>query len=228
MTVTTKADAASRLARLDLATVDPADIDRLARRGAVPDERVRDGARAILADVASRGAAAVREAAARFGGGSADGRLLIDADELAAAAGRLTPAVRRALDEAIENVRRFAASQLPGTTRTTIRDGVDIERRWLPLRRVGCYVPGGSAPYPSSLVMTVVPARVAGVREIVVASPADGDGAIDPVLLGAAGLLGVDALLVAGGAQAIGALAHGLPDAGFRPVDRIVGPGNAW
>ena len=228
MTVTTKADAAFRLARLDLATADPVEIDRLTRRGAVPDERVRDGARAILADVASRGGAAVRDAAARFGGGSADGRLLIDAAERAAAAGRLTPAVRRALDEAIENVRRFAASQLPGTTRTTIRDGVDIERRWLPLRRVGCYVPGGSAPYPSSLVMTVVPARVAGVREIVVASPADGDGAVDPVLLGAAGLLGVDALLVAGGAQAIGALAHGLPDAGFRPVDRIVGPGNAW
>jgi histidinol dehydrogenase len=76
--------------------------------------------------------------------------------------------------------------------------------------------------------MTVVPARVAGAREIVVASPADGDGTVDPVLLGAAGLLGVDALLVAGGAQAIGALAHGLPDVGFRPVDRIVGPGNAW
>jgi histidinol dehydrogenase len=76
--------------------------------------------------------------------------------------------------------------------------------------------------------MTVVPARVAGVREIVVASPADASGGIDPVLLGAAGILDVDALLVAGGAQAIGALAFGLADEGFEPVDRIVGPGNAW
>ena len=103
-----------------------------------------------------------------------------------------------------------------------------VERRWLPLRRVGCYVPGGGAPYPSSLVMTVVPARVAGVEEIVVASPAGPDGRVDPIVKGAAGLLGVDALLVAGGAQAVGALAFGLKDAAFEPVDRIVGPGNAW
>ena len=76
--------------------------------------------------------------------------------------------------------------------------------------------------------MTVVPAQVAGVGEIVVASPADRDGRTNPVLLGAAGLLEVDAFVVAGGAQAIGALAYGLPEAGLAPVDRIVGPGNAW
>jgi histidinol dehydrogenase len=106
--------------------------------------------------------------------------------------------------------------------------GIEIERRWSALASVGAYVPGGSAPYPSSLVMTVVPARVAGVARVVVASPADRAGASHPVLLGAAGLLDVDALVVAGGAQAVGALAYGLPDAGIEPVDRIVGPGNAW
>ena len=89
-------------------------------------------------------------------------------------------------------------------------------------------MPGGSAPYPSSLVMTVVPARVAGVGAVVVASPADRGGEVHPVLLGAAGLLGVDALLVAGGVQAVGALAYGLADEGLEPVDRIVGPGSAW
>ncbi len=93
-------------------------------------------------------------------------------------------------------------------------------------------MPGGSAPYPSSLVMTVVPARVAGVTEIVVASPADPTGTVHPLLVGAAGLLDVDVLLVAGGAQAIGALAHGLragaQEPAFAPVERIVGPGNAW
>ena len=89
----------------------------------------------------------------------------------------------------------------------------------------GAYVPGGSAPYPSSLVMTVVPARVAGVGAVVVASPADAQGDVHPVLLGAAGLLGVDALLVAGGVQAIGALAYRPPDEGLEPVDLVVGPG---
>ena len=98
----------------------------------------------------------------------------------------------------------------------------------MPLARVGCYVPGGTAPYPSSLVMTVVPAQVARVGTIIVASPASGLGVVDPVLLGVAGLLDVDAFVVAGGAQAIGALAFGLPGAGLAPVDRIVGPGNAW
>jgi histidinol dehydrogenase len=106
--------------------------------------------------------------------------------------------------------------------------GIEIERRWGPLASVGAYVPGGSAPYPSSLIMTVVPARVAGVDRVVVASPADRDGATDPILLGVAGLLEVDAFVIAGGAQAVGALAYGLPGVGLEPVDRIVGPGNAW
>ncbi len=219
------------LARLDLAATDDTTRTALAalvRRGAVPDARIRDGARVILEEVRVGGAAAVQRANTAYGGGRTNGDLLIDRAELAAAAKRLSRVIRRALDQAIANVRSFAETQLPETTRTTIVPGVEIERRWTPLRRVGCYVPGGSAPYPSSLVMTVVPARVAGVREIVVASPADASGGIDPVLLGAAGILDVDTLLVAGGAQAIGALAFGLADEGFEPVDRIVGPGNAW
>ena len=218
------------LTRLDLAATDDATTTALAslvRRGAVPDARIRDGARVILEEVRVGGAAAVRRANTAYGGGRT-GDLLIDQSELAAAAKRLSKEVRRALDQAVANIRTFAETQRPETTRTTIVPGVEIERRWTPLRRVGCYVPGGSAPYPSSLVMTVVPARVAGVREIVVASPADASGEIDPVLLGAAGILDVDALIVAGGAQAIGALAFGLADEGFEPVDRIVGPGNAW
>jgi histidinol dehydrogenase len=219
--------------RLDLASAAPADVlerESLCRRGAVPDEGIRSGVRAILHAVRTGGMAAVVDAGARFGGSLADGRLVIDRDELRAARDRLQRDDRRALDQAIDHVTRFASSQRPTTTRTTIVPGIEIERRWLPLGRVGCYVPGGSAPYPSSLIMTVAPARVAGVGEIVVASPADAAGAVHPVLLGAAGLLEVDALLVAGGAQAIGALAFGVPDAmpPLLPVDRIVGPGNGW
>ena len=223
-----------RLRRLVLASTEKADVAErttLCRRGAVPDESVRRGARAILDDVRDRGAAAVRDAAAAFGGGPRAGDdLIIERQALAAARDRLTREDRRALDQAIDHVTRFAKAQLPASTTVSIVPGIVIERRWLPLDRVGCYVPGGSAPYPSSLVMTVVPARVAGVQEIVVASPAAADGAVNPLLLGAAGLLEVDRLLVAGGAQAIGALAFGLGDVApaLAPVDRIVGPGNAW
>ncbi len=203
-------------------------LQALVRRGAVPDAGVRDGVRAILAGVRANPDPAVRDANAQFGGGLADGRLLLGPAELRSARDALTPAARRALDQAIDHVHRFAEAQRPVSRTTRILPGIEIERRWTPIGAVGCYVPGGTAPYPSSLVMTVVPAQVAGVSRIVVASPADGDGRVDPVLLGAAGLLGVDAFVVAGGAQAIGALAFGLPEAGLEPVDRVVGPGNAW
>jgi histidinol dehydrogenase len=205
-----------------------AQLDAMIKRGAVPDRAVRDGARAILDNIRAGGGQAVREANDRFGGGLEDSRLTIDRPALSAARDRLAPDVRRALDQAIAHVRRFAETQRPSTTEIEITPGIVIERRWQPIERVGCYVPGGSAAYPSSLIMTVVPAQVAGVKSIIVASPADADHRINDVLLGAAGLLEVDAFVVAGGAQAIGALAFGLPEAGIEPVDRIVGPGNTW
>jgi histidinol dehydrogenase len=225
--------AAVKLRRLDLsrAPSDPAvaaQVRALFRRGAVPDPAVREKARAILAAVKSGGDAAVREANARFGGARAGGSLLVTPAEMAAARDALPPRIRRGLDQMIENIGRFAETELPRTRTTTIVAGVEIERRWVPLARVGVYAPGGSAAYPSSLLMGVVPAKVAGVGEVVVASPADAEGGLNATLLGAAGLIGVDEFVVAGGAQAVGALAYGLPDAGVEPVDRIVGPGNAW
>jgi histidinol dehydrogenase len=219
---------------LDLAAADAGDPDAVAhrialvRRGAAPDPAIREAARRTLADVRARGGAAVREANERVGGGRANGRLLADLADLRAARDKLDARTRRALDQAIDHVTRFAEAQRPASTRTETAPGIEIERRWRPLASVGAYVPGGSAAYPSSLIMTVVPARVAAVERVVVASPADRDGVANPVLLGVAGLLEVDALVVAGGAQAIGALAYGLPDAGLEPVDRVVGPGNAW
>ena len=228
------ADSPLRLQRLNLAEAAggvPAAVAHrrsLVRRGAVPDPTVRERARQTLADIRERGDAAVQDANARVGGGRTDGRLVVDPMELRAARDGLDKRSRRAIDQAIEHVTRFAETQRPTSTRTEIAPGIEIERRWNPLASVGAYVPGGSAPYPSTLIMTVVPARVAGVDRVVVASPADQDGATNPVLLGVAGLLEVDAFVVAGGAQAIGALAYGLPDAGLDPVDRIVGPGNAW
>ncbi len=221
------------LRRIDLRASGPAATDdpefqALARRGAVPDVATRAGARDILAAVERDGAPAVQAANARFGGGLADGRLVIPGSELADAAAALPPTVRDALEAAIANVRRFAETQRPEDRTTSIVPGVDIERRWVPVARVGAYVPGGGAAYPSSVVMTVVPARVAGVERITLATPAGASGSVDPTLLGAAGLLGVDAVVVAGGAQAIGALAFGLPSFGVDPADLVVGPGNAW
>jgi histidinol dehydrogenase len=227
-----------RLGRIVIEATDPAAVRaecrrRLPRAGAVTDPAVRAGARAIVEDVRSRGAAAVRDAGRRYGGAAADGRLLLDRSDLAEAADALAAPIRSAILDAATHVRAFHATQRPAIARTETVPGVEIERRWVPLESVGAYVPGGSAPYPSSLIMTVVPAQVAGVARVVVATPARPDGAVDAVLLGAAGLLGVDAVLVAGGAQAVAALALGLPaEAGrstsLAPVDRIVGPGNAW
>ena len=154
----------------------------------------------------------------RVGGGRPDGRLVLDASRAPRRARPPRPA-----PSAARSTRRSTtsgASPRPSgrhRRRTTIAPGIEIERRWTPLARVGAYVPGGSAPYPSSLVMTVVPARSRASAQVVVASPADRDGVANPVLLGAAGLLEVDAFIVAGGAQAIGALAYGLPDAGLEP-----------
>jgi histidinol dehydrogenase len=221
------------LRRLELAraAADPsvaAEFTALLRRGAVPDARVREGARAILAAVKAGGDAAVRDANAKFGGGRADGLMLVSRVEMEAARDALRPRIRAGLEQMITNIRRFAETELPETRTTTIVPGVEIERRWVPLSRVGVYAPGGSAAYPSSLLMGVVPAVVAGVETIVVASPADAAGGLNQTLLGAAGLVGVDVFIVAGGAQAVGAMAYGLPEVGVAPVDRIVGPGNSW
>jgi histidinol dehydrogenase len=216
---------------LERAAFDPAvaaEVAALLRRGAVPNQLVRQSVREILAGIKAGGDAAVRDANRRHGGGRVDGALLVTQAEIEAARDALPPRIRAGLEEMIRNIRRFAETELPETRTTTIVPGVEIERRWVPLDRVGVYAPGGSAAYPSSLLMGVVPAKVAGVETIVVASPADADGNLSATLLGAAGLVGVDIFIVAGGAQAVGALAYGLPEAGVAPVDRIVGPGNAY
>jgi len=230
------APTATRIRRIDLARArsdggDAAvELASLMLRSAAPDPDLRDAVRRIVGDVRERRDAAVVSWNDKVGGGriwdTYAERLLVSRRELDAARDALAPDVRRALEDAIANVRRFAESQLPKTTRTETVPGVEIERRWVPLDRVGCYVPGGSAAYPSSLIMCVVPAQVAGVRVKVVASPAGPGGALDPVLLATASLLDVDAFVVAGGAQAIAALAFGV--SGLPPVEKIVGPGNRW
>jgi histidinol dehydrogenase len=213
-----------QLARLDLSSATPAALAAIVRRTAVPDPSVRAGAADICDAVRTGGDRALRDFSDRFGGGR-PGDIRVTTEEMRAALAGTPQRVVEAIEAAIDAVATVHRAQLPEPLTVSTAAGVTVERRWAPLRRVGAYVPGGKAAYPSTLVMTVVPAKIAGVAEVVVASPADG-GVAQPVLLAAAALVGVDELYLMGGAQAVGALAHGTES--IRPVQKIVGPGNAW
>jgi histidinol dehydrogenase len=127
-------------------------------------------------------------------------------------------------------VRSASEAQVPPPAVTDLGPGAQVVQRWQPVGRAGFYVPGGKAVYPSSVVMNVVPAQVAGVRSVVLASPpqAGHAGSVHPVILGAAGILGIEEVYAMGGAGAIGALAYGVPSLGLDPVDLITGPGNVY
>ena len=172
----------------------------------------------ILADVRRRGDAALLEWTTRFDGPRPDG-LRVGADRIAAA--RVDGDVLDALRRMIAAVRRFNEAQLPRDTSVEAAPGIVTERRWLPVAAAGVCVPSGRAPLPSSLVMTVVPAQVAGVERIAVVTP----NPVDAILV-AARELGIEEVYAVGGAQAVAALAYGTET--VRPVDAVVGPGNVY
>ncbi len=181
----------------------------------------------LVADVAAHGEAALREQAEKFDGASGH-EIRVPAAHLDEALAALDPKVRAALEEAIVRVRAGSAAQVPAPSVTQLAPGAFVHQRWQPVRRVGLYVPGGKAVYPSSVVMNVVPAQVAGVQQIALASPpqrAHG-GRVHPVILAAARLLGVDEVYAMGGAGAVGAFAYGVPTLALEPVDVVTGPGN--
>lgn len=186
----------------------------------------------LVADVRERGAAALRDLAERFDGVRPE-HLRVPADALARAAEELDPALGEALAEAIRRVRAVHASQVPWGGTVAVAPGARVRQRYVPVRRVGLYVPGGLAVYPSSVVMNVVPAQVAGVTSLAVASPPQREtGLPHPLVLAACALLGVDEVYAAGGAQAVAAFAYGFVDEqdGTRcePVDVVTGPGNVY
>jgi histidinol dehydrogenase len=187
----------------------------------------RASVRALVADVAARGDAAVAEAALRFDGVQAPPRQWrATAAELADAERALDPELRAALLEAIDRVRAFHEAQRPADLVWTGRRGVRLVQRFVPLRRAGVYVPGGRGAYPSSVVMNVVPALAAGVPGIALATPPGPGGRGHPSILAAARLLGVEEVWLLGGAQAVAALAHGT--ATVPAVDSVTGPGNLY
>jgi len=178
----------------------------------------------ILAQVRTGGDSALIRYTERFDGVRLQpDRLRVDAEQLEQAHRQINTELLQSLRKAIENVRRYQQQIFVGQ-RSWFAEGVGI--RYTPLERVGVCVPGASAPLPSTVIMTVVPAQVAGVREVVVVSPPRHRGDIDPVILGLCWELGVKEVYRLGGAQAVGALAYGTET--IAPVDKIVGPGSRW
>jgi len=190
-------------------------------------ESVQDVVRPLLEDVRLRGAEAVREITARFDGVDAEDFAVPQA-ELDRALAECDPVLREALEEAVSRVRRVHADQRRSDVTTQVVPGGTVTERWVPVRRVGLYVPGGLAPLLSSVVMNVVPAQIAGVESIAVATPPqrDNGGLPDSGVLAACALLGVTEVYAVGGAQAIAVFGYGA--GACEPVDLVTGPGNVY
>ena len=217
--------------RIDLRGM-TADLRSVLPRAAIDVEQATAAVLPIIDDVRERGADAVLDWTERLDGVRPP-HLRVPAGAIDAAVAELDPQVRDALEEAIRRARIVHADQRRVDVTTVVVPGGTVTERWLPVSRVGLYVPGGRAVYPSSVVMNVVPAQIAGVASLCVVSPAQPDfgGLPHPTILAACGLLGVDEVYAAGGAQAIAMLAFGVDIAdGTRcdPVDMVTGPGNVW
>ena len=210
--------------RLD--TTDPdfaGDFDALMRADRTGAEDVDAAVASILADVRARGDAAVADYTERFDGVTGPPRIPVETLDRALAE---TPApAREALELAASRIEAFHRAQMPADLDYRDGLGVRLGLRWTPIEAVGLYVPGGSAAYPSSVLMNAIPARVAGVGRLAMTVPTPA-GAFDPLVFAAARLAGIEEVYRIGGAQAVGALAFGTES--VPPVDKIVGPGNIW
>jgi histidinol dehydrogenase len=222
------------IARIDLRGVElsAAGLRAALPRGGVDVDAVVPKVRPIVDAVAERGA----EAALAYGetfDAVRPAQVRVPAARLENALAELDADVRVALEVAIERTRKVHTDQRRSDTTTTLAPGATVTERWVPVERVGLYVPGGNAVYPSSVVMNVVPAQTAGVDSLVIASPpqAEFGGLPHPTVLAAARLLGVDEVWAVGGAQAVALLAYGGTDTDgseLAPVDMITGPGNIY
>ena len=228
-------------AAVDFRTVDlrGRNLTLAALRAAVPRAKGQTVADAeekvlgIISAVRQRGFAALAELAERFDGVTQD-HPLVPGEAIDAALDQLDPAVRAALEESISRARKFADAQRPRNVDVQLGEGAVVSQNWVPVARVGLYVPGGLAVYPSSVIMNVVPALAAGVESIALASPPQKEfgGLPHPTILAAAALLGITEVYAIGGAQAIAAFAYGVEatEAGpaLEPVDVVTGPGNIF
>jgi histidinol dehydrogenase len=215
------------ISRIDLRGSLPDDLRSVLPRAELDVETALEKVRPICDDVRHRGAAAVREYTTRFDGVElASAR--VPAEAIRQALDGLAPGVRDALEECVRRARLVHRDQRRTDVTTQVVPGGTVTERWVPVQRVGLYVPGGQAVYPSSVVMNVVPAQEAGVASLAVTSPAQREfgGLPHPVILAACALLGVDEVYAAGGAQAIAMFAYGTEEC--RSVDLVTGPGNIY
>lgn len=202
--------------------VKPEEILNRDLRAEADVEAVVDG---IIADVRARGDAALRDCAAKFDHAELDA-LLVTKQEIEQALAAADPEFLQTLRQAAANIRAFHERQVHKNFVIDDKPGVILGQKYTPIERAGVYVPGGTAAYPSTVLMDVIPAKVAGVQEIVMTTPAGRDGKVNPAILAAASIAGIDKIVKAGGAQAVAALAYGTES--VPAVDKIVGPGNVY
>lgn len=191
----------------------------------MPTVNVTETVAEILRNVRTRGDAALKEYTAKFDGVEPE-NLVVTKEETEEALAATEPEFLRVLEEAAANIRRFHTRQVRNSFLINDEEGVVMGQKVIPVDRAGIYVPGGTAAYPSSVLMNIIPARIAGVREIIMTTPPGKDGRINPAILAAARVAGVDRIVKAGGAQAIAAMAYGTES--VPKTDKIVGPGNAF
>ena len=196
-----------------------AEVEALLKPSVIRDQATEKKAATIVEHVRNGGDEALRAYAKALDGWS--GPLEVSRKQIEAGAKKAPAAIRAALKRAADAIRDVATAQRPKEWRIRVAPGVSVEQRVIPLERVGCYVPGGRYPLPSSLLMTAIPARVAGVPEVIVCSPS-----VDPVVLAAAIEAGADRVFRIGGAHAVAAMAYGTKS--VPRVSKIVGPGNRW
>jgi histidinol dehydrogenase len=213
------------ISRIDLRGSLPGDLRSVLPRAELDVEAALEKVRPICEDVRHRGSAAVREHTERFDGVRLE-RVRVPVEAIREALASLDPRVRDALEEAIRRTRIVHRDQRRTDTTTRVVPGGTVTERWVPVRRVGLYVPGGNAVYPSSVIMNVVPAQEAGVESLAVTSPAQAGGRPHPAILAACALLGVDEVYAAGGAQAIAMFAYGTEEC--PRADLVTGPGNVY
>jgi histidinol dehydrogenase len=215
------------ISRTDLRGSLPGDLRSVLPRAELDVEAALEKVRPICEDVHHRGAEAVREYTRRFDGVELESTR-VPAEAIHQALEALDPAVRDALEETIRRTRLVHADQRRQDVTTRVVPGGTVTERWVPVERVGLYVPGGNAVYPSSVVMNVVPAQEAGVGSLAVTSPAQAahGGRPHPTVLAACALLGVEEIHAVGGAQAIAMFAYGTEEC--PPVTMVTGPGNIW
>ncbi len=210
--------------RFDLGSIDEA--LRALRAIGVSSQKVRTIVTGVLDDVRGRGDAALRDYTARFDGVELASPLAVSGETLRRALESSSPDLVDALSKAAENVREYHSREAPKAWRTQLAQGQTVGQEIMPLAVAGLYVPGGLADYPSSVLMTAIPAQVAGVASISVCSPPRKDGSVPPGVAAACALLGIERVFPVGGAQAVAAMAYGTES--VPRCDVIVGPGNAY